>query len=243
MRRPQSTYCGRSRPRRWTPQPGGEPTLQGSHSEQPESAGDRAFGVTRHRLISARSSPSKSDETRKHLDFGHGAQNRYYPIRRAVTVKFGITPKAKAKLERRLLLGNQSAATTQSAEPRDEFPAVAKRSRPAWVISCCIQGLVFAYRCPRTPFSGSGADWRTAVRTAVCRNARRRSAAVSAYGEGRRDVAAKRDPPRRFVRDNIGALIDPIGRFEYIALYDMNFTTTARRAAFLKRVTRVFKAW
>ena len=97
--------------------------------------------------------------------------------------------------------------------------------------------------CPRTPFSGSGADWRTAVRTAVRRNARRRSAAVSAYGEGRRDVAAKRDPPRRFVRDNIGALIDPIGRFEYIALYDMNFTTTARRAAFLKRVTRVFKAW
>ena len=34
-------------------------------------------------------------------------------------------------------------------------------------------------------------------------------AAVSAYGESRRDVASKRDPPRRFVRDNIGALIDP----------------------------------
>ena len=65
----------------------------------------------------------------------------------------------------------------------------------------------------------------------------------SAYGESRRDVAAKRDPPRRFVRDNIGALIDPNGRFEYIALYDMNFTTAPRRAAFMKRVTRVFQAW
>jgi NAD(P)H dehydrogenase (quinone) len=71
----------------------------------------------------------------------------------------------------------------------------------------------------------------------------RRMAAVCAYGESRRDVAAKGDPPRRFVRDNIGALIDPKGRFEYIALYDMNFTTAARRAAFLKRVTRVFEAW
>lgn len=71
----------------------------------------------------------------------------------------------------------------------------------------------------------------------------KRMAAVSAYGESRRDVAAKRDPPRRFVRDNIGALIDPSGRFEYVALYDMNFTNAPRRAAFLKRVTRVFKAW
>src|SRR5271166_4069492 len=71
----------------------------------------------------------------------------------------------------------------------------------------------------------------------------KRMAAVSAYGEGRRDVAAKRDPPRRFVRDNIGALIDPNGRFEYIALYDMNFIAARRRAAFLRRVTRAFRAW
>ena len=71
----------------------------------------------------------------------------------------------------------------------------------------------------------------------------RRMAAVSAYGEGRRDVAAKGDPPRRFVRDNIGALIDPKGRFEYLALYDMNFSAAARRAAFMHRVTRAFEAW
>ena len=44
-------------------------------------------------------------------------------------------------------------------------------------------------------------------------------------------VAKKRDPPRRFVRDNIGALIDPNGRFEYLALYGMDFSAApaARR--------------
>jgi NAD(P)H dehydrogenase (quinone) len=71
----------------------------------------------------------------------------------------------------------------------------------------------------------------------------KRMAAVCAYGDSRRDAAAKRDPPRRFVRDNIGALIDPNGRFEYLALYDMNFTAAPRRASFMKRVTRAFQAW
>jgi NAD(P)H dehydrogenase (quinone) len=71
----------------------------------------------------------------------------------------------------------------------------------------------------------------------------KRMAAVCAYGESRRDVVAKGDPPRRFVRDNIRALIDPKGRFEYHALYDMNFSAARRRAAFTKRVTRAFEAW
>jgi putative NADPH-quinone reductase len=71
----------------------------------------------------------------------------------------------------------------------------------------------------------------------------KRMAAVCAYGESRRDVVAKGDPPLRFVRDNIRALIDPKGRFEYLALYDMNFTAVPRRAAFMKRVTRAFGAW
>jgi NAD(P)H dehydrogenase (quinone) len=71
----------------------------------------------------------------------------------------------------------------------------------------------------------------------------KRMAAVCTYGESRRDVAAKNNPARRFVRYNIGALIDPKGRFEYLALYDMNFSTAARRAAFMKRVTRAFEAW
>ena len=71
----------------------------------------------------------------------------------------------------------------------------------------------------------------------------KRMAAVSTYGEPRRDVAAKHDPPRRFVRDNISALIDPSGRFEYVALYGMDFVKPPRRAAFLRWVKRAFGAW
>jgi NAD(P)H dehydrogenase (quinone) len=71
----------------------------------------------------------------------------------------------------------------------------------------------------------------------------KRLAAVCTYGEPRRDIASKGDPPLRFVRDNIGALIDPTGRFEYLPLYDMNFMTAPRRAAYMKRVTRAFEAW
>jgi NAD(P)H dehydrogenase (quinone) len=71
----------------------------------------------------------------------------------------------------------------------------------------------------------------------------KRMAAVCAYGEGRLGVAAKKDPPRRFVRDNIRALIDPKGRFQYLALYDMDFNASPRRAAFMKRVTKAFEGW
>ena len=71
----------------------------------------------------------------------------------------------------------------------------------------------------------------------------RRMAAVCTYGEDLRAVAAKNNPAQRFVRDNIGALIDPKGRFEYLAHYDMNFSTKARRTAFMQRITRTFEAW
>src|SRR5271165_519182 len=71
----------------------------------------------------------------------------------------------------------------------------------------------------------------------------RRMATVSAYGESRAEVARKVDPPRRFVRDNIGVLIAPRGRFEYLALYGMDFSTPARRAAFLRWVERAFRNW
>ncbi len=50
-------------------------------------------------------------------------------------------------------------------------------------------------------------------------------------------------PPRRFVRDNIGVLIDPEGRFDYYAIYGMDFSTAPRRAAFLRRIERAFAAW
>jgi len=71
----------------------------------------------------------------------------------------------------------------------------------------------------------------------------KRMASVCAYGESRTDVVKKGDPPRRFVRDNIGALIEPKGRFEYLAHYGMNSSTASRRAAFLRRVARAFEAW
>jgi NAD(P)H dehydrogenase (quinone) len=71
----------------------------------------------------------------------------------------------------------------------------------------------------------------------------KRMATVCAYGERRLEVAKKHDPPRRFVRDNIGALIDPQGRFEYLAIYGMDSSTAPRRAAFLRRVSRAFAAW
>jgi NAD(P)H dehydrogenase (quinone) len=71
----------------------------------------------------------------------------------------------------------------------------------------------------------------------------KRMAAVCAYGESRLGVLAKDDPARRFVRDNIRALIDPKGRFQYLALYDMDFNASSRRAAFMERVTRSFESW
>lgn len=71
----------------------------------------------------------------------------------------------------------------------------------------------------------------------------KRMAAVCAYGEVEPDVVAKGDPPRRFVRDNIGALIEPNGPFEYLALYNMDFAAASGRAAFMKRVDRVFETW
>ena len=71
----------------------------------------------------------------------------------------------------------------------------------------------------------------------------KRMAAVCAYGESRSAAAKKNDPPRRFVRDNIGVLIDPQGWFDYYALYDMNFSTAAKRDAFLERIARAFATW
>ncbi len=71
----------------------------------------------------------------------------------------------------------------------------------------------------------------------------KRMAAVCTYGETPAAVAKKHDPPRRFVRDNIGVLIEPKGRFEYLAIYGMDMSTPQRRAAFLRRVSRTFAAW
>jgi putative NADPH-quinone reductase len=71
----------------------------------------------------------------------------------------------------------------------------------------------------------------------------KRLVAVCTYGESRRDVEAKGDPPRRFVRDNIGVLIDPNGLVEHHAIYAMDFSRPETRAQFLEGVERAFTAW
>lgn len=71
----------------------------------------------------------------------------------------------------------------------------------------------------------------------------RRLAAVCTYGERRELVSLKGDPPRRFVRQNVGGVIAPGAPIDYLAHYDMNFTTAPRRARFLGRVTRAFRTW
>ncbi|MBV8472967.1 MAG: NAD(P)H-dependent oxidoreductase [Hyphomicrobiales bacterium] len=71
----------------------------------------------------------------------------------------------------------------------------------------------------------------------------KRLAAVCTYGECRAHVALKGDQSRRFVKGNIGGVVAPGAPFDYLAHYDMNFTTAPRRARFLQRVTRVFRTW
>ena len=74
----------------------------------------------------------------------------------------------------------------------------------------------------------------------------KRMAAVCAYGESRADVAKKRDPPRRFVRDNIGALIDPKGRLRLSRPLRHELLDRAPAGAFLRwdraRLRRVVAA-
>jgi len=71
----------------------------------------------------------------------------------------------------------------------------------------------------------------------------KRLAAVCTYGECRAHVALKGDPPRRFVKQNIGGVVAAGAPIDYVAHYDMNFTTPPRRARFLQRVTRTFRTW
>jgi putative NADPH-quinone reductase len=70
-----------------------------------------------------------------------------------------------------------------------------------------------------------------------------RLGAVCTYGECRAHISLKGDPPRRFVKQNVGGVIAPGAPIDYVAHYDMNFTTAPGRARFLQRVTRVFRTW
>jgi putative NADPH-quinone reductase len=70
----------------------------------------------------------------------------------------------------------------------------------------------------------------------------KRLAAVCAYGADRRRESRVGDPLRHFVTRGL-AENAPRARCEYIALYGLDGATPARRAQYLKRVTRAFSAW
>ncbi|MEM9145685.1 MAG: NAD(P)H-dependent oxidoreductase [Pseudomonadota bacterium] len=66
----------------------------------------------------------------------------------------------------------------------------------------------------------------------------RATASVHTYGAKRWQAWGVGDPPRRQLRRVIGGLVAPAGRHRYLALYDMNNATDARRSAFLAQVRR-----
>jgi NAD(P)H dehydrogenase (quinone) len=71
----------------------------------------------------------------------------------------------------------------------------------------------------------------------------KRVGAVGTYGAGRARMSLMGDPPRRFVKHNLGALIAPGARCDYLGCYDMNEATPAKRARFIGKVKRLFETW
>lgn len=65
----------------------------------------------------------------------------------------------------------------------------------------------------------------------------RKLAAVVTYGGNRWRALLVGDPPRKVVKRAVRAVIHPMARTRYIALYDMNRNDDATRRAFLDRVS------
>ena len=70
----------------------------------------------------------------------------------------------------------------------------------------------------------------------------RRVAAVTTYGGSWVRSTVMGDPPRKIVTRSLRGLSRP-DRFRYLALYDMNRATDARRQAFLGKVAREMEAF
>lgn len=70
----------------------------------------------------------------------------------------------------------------------------------------------------------------------------RRLAAVTTYGGTRMRALLVGDPPRKCVTRAVWHVCRPM-KTRYLALYDMNRATDARRASFLDRVGREMKAF
>lgn len=71
----------------------------------------------------------------------------------------------------------------------------------------------------------------------------RRLTAVATYGASRHRTAHVGDLPRRLVNRNLGTLIAPGSRVEYLAEYDMDVATPEQHARFLRRIARAFRRW
>ena len=71
----------------------------------------------------------------------------------------------------------------------------------------------------------------------------KRLGVVCTYGGGRWRTIILGDPPRRFLTRSMRRLCAPGAACDYLACYDMNYTTAERRAAFLRRVEARFSKW
>lgn len=68
-------------------------------------------------------------------------------------------------------------------------------------------------------------------------------ATVCTYGAGRLPTMILGDPPRKVVKRLLRAMTGRHVRCDYLALYDMDGTTAAKRARFCNRVDGVFAKW
>jgi len=71
----------------------------------------------------------------------------------------------------------------------------------------------------------------------------RRLGAVVLYGADRERTRKVGDLPRRFFRHNLGALVAPDARRDYIAGYGMDRAGANERTALVEKVRRVFRKW
>jgi putative NADPH-quinone reductase len=71
----------------------------------------------------------------------------------------------------------------------------------------------------------------------------RRLGAVALYGADRERTRKVGDLPRRFFRHNLGALVAPDARRDYLAAYGMDAADAHQRKAIVDKVRRVFRKW
>jgi len=71
----------------------------------------------------------------------------------------------------------------------------------------------------------------------------RRLTAIALYGADRDRTRAVGDLPRRFVKHNLGPLIAPDARSDYLAAYGMDRAAPEQRARFMRKVRRSFLSW